>query len=90
MNYKKHIEKVIEFTSSFELRIKQYDLNSNTLQQVLETGKKAAVLAVDAHDTKELIACGGMASGTPKSVQFWAPQDELGYLPVASDKQRKQ
>ncbi|MCH2200170.1 MAG: type II toxin-antitoxin system HipA family toxin [Flavobacteriales bacterium] len=35
-NYKKHIEKVIEFTSSFELRIKQYDLNSNTTQLIVK------------------------------------------------------
>jgi COMPASS component SWD3 len=47
-----------------------YDLQSRLIQQTLE-GHTDAVLAVDAHDTLELIGSGGMAND--KCVRFWAP-----------------
>lgn len=47
-----------------------YDLQSRLIQQSLE-GHTDAVLAVDAHDTLELIGSGGMAND--KCVRFWAP-----------------
>lgn len=48
-----------------------YDVNSRRVSQVLE-GHHDAVLAVAAHDSRELIATGGMTKD--KTVQFWTPQ----------------
>lgn len=47
-----------------------YDLQSRLVRQTLE-GHSDAVLAVDAHDSLELIGSGGMAND--KFVRFWAP-----------------
>ena len=47
-----------------------YDLQSRMIRQTLE-GHQDAVLAVDAHDSMELIGTGGMAND--KVVRFWAP-----------------
>jgi len=47
-----------------------YDLQSRMVRQTLE-GHQDAVLAVDAHDSLELIGSGGMAND--KLVRFWAP-----------------
>ena len=59
-------------TGSETGKILLYDINSRKVHQVLE-GHTDAVLAVDAHDKKELIASGGMTQD--KTVQFWAPQN---------------
>ena len=50
-----------------------YDINSRKIHQVLDGVHTDAVLAVDAHDRKELIASGGMTKD--KTVQFWAPEN---------------
>jgi WD40 repeat protein len=47
-----------------------YDLQSRLSRQTLE-GHTDAVLAVDAHDSVELIGSGGM--GNDRCVRFWAP-----------------
>ena len=47
-----------------------YDLQSRKIRQTLE-GHHDAVLAVDAHDSLELIGSGGMAND--KTVRFWGP-----------------
>jgi len=47
-----------------------YDLQSRHVSQVL-TGHSDAVLAVAAHDKKEVIASGGMSND--KTVRFWVP-----------------
>ena len=47
-----------------------YDLQSRIITQTLE-GHQDSVLAVDAHDSLELIGTGGMAND--KIVRFWAP-----------------
>ena len=47
-----------------------YDLQSRALKQTLE-GHHDAVLAVDAHDSLELIGSGGMTND--KFVRFWGP-----------------
>jgi len=47
-----------------------YDLQSRLVRQTLE-GHHDAVLAVDAHDSLELIGSGGMAND--KFVRFWGP-----------------
>ena len=57
-------------TGSETGKIILYDINSRKVHQVLE-GHTDAVLAVDAHDSQELIVSGGMTND--KTVQFWAP-----------------
>ncbi|CAB9524814.1 WD repeat-containing protein [Seminavis robusta] len=57
-------------TGSETGKIILYDINSRKVHQVLE-GHTDAVLAVDAHESQELIASGGMTQD--KTVQFWAP-----------------
>jgi len=52
-------------------RVHLYDLQSRLARQTLE-GHTDAVLAVDAHDTLELIGSGGMAND--RCVRFWAPR----------------
>ena len=52
-------------------RVHLYDLQSRLARQTLE-GHTDAVLAVDAHDTLELIGSGGMADD--RCVRFWAPR----------------
>jgi COMPASS component SWD3 len=54
-----------------------YDIQSRQVHQVLEKHKDV-VLAVDAHDKKELIASGGMSQD--KTVRFWAPQTDVQKL----------
>ena len=51
-------------------KIYMYDLQSRLIRQTLE-GHHDAVLAVDAHDSLELIGSGGM--GNDKFVRFWGP-----------------
>ena len=51
-------------------KIQLYDLQSRLTRQTLE-GHVDAVLAVDAHDSVELIGSGGM--GNDRCVRFWAP-----------------
>jgi COMPASS component SWD3 len=50
-----------------------YDIQSRKVQQVLDKVHTDVVLAVDAHDSKELIATGGMT--LDRTVRFWAPAD---------------
>jgi COMPASS component SWD3 len=61
-------------TGSETGKIILYDINSRKVHQVLQ-GHTDAVLAVDAHDSQELIASGGMT--LDKTVQFWAPSSYL-------------
>ena len=60
-------------TGSEAGKILMYDINSRKIHQVLDGVHTDAVLAVDAHDRKELIASGGMTKD--KTVQFWAPEN---------------
>jgi COMPASS component SWD3 len=55
-----------------------YDIQSRQVLQELPKVHQDAVLAVDAHDSLELIASGGMSLDC--TVRFWAPQDEAGEL----------
>ena len=48
-----------------------YDLQTRAVKQVLENAHSDACLAVAAHDTKELLATGGMSND--KTVRFWMP-----------------
>ena len=52
-----------------------YDLQSRAVRQVLDGAHKDVVLAVDTHDSMELIASGGMSKD--RTVRFWVPKDEL-------------
>lgn len=52
-----------------------YDLQSRAVNQVLNGVHKDVVLAVDTHDSLELIASGGMSKD--RTVRFWVPKDEL-------------
>ena len=75
-------------TGSETGRIVLYDINSRKVHQVLEGGHTDAVLAVDAHDKKELIASGGMTKD--KTVQFWAPKTEVdSYVGLVSHSNSK-
>ena len=47
-----------------------YDLQSRLIRQTLQGGHNDAVLAVDAHDSLELIGSGGMTKD--KCVRFWS------------------
>jgi COMPASS component SWD3 len=58
-----------------------YDIQTRQVHQVLEKVHKDVVLAVDAHDTKELLASGGMSQD--KTVRFWAPKAEANLLKKA-------
>ena len=51
-------------------KVYMYDLQSRLITQTLE-GHQDAVLAVDAHDSLELIGSGGMSND--KFIRFWAP-----------------
>ena len=51
-----------------------YDIQSRKVHQVLDKVHNDVVLAVDAHDQKELLATGGMTQD--KTVRFWAPKSE--------------
>ena len=51
-----------------------YDIQSRKVHQVLDKVHNDVVLAVDAHDQKELLATGGMTQD--KTVRFWAPKTE--------------
>jgi COMPASS component SWD3 len=55
-----------------------YDIQSRKVHQLLEQVHKDVVLAVDAHDEKELLASGGMSKD--RTVRFWAPEDEAESL----------
>eukprot|EP00980_Cylindrotheca_fusiformis_P004352 scaffold925_cov129-Cylindrotheca_fusiformis.AAC.5 len=55
-----------------------YDIQSRKVHQVLDDVHKDVVLAVDAHDKKELLASGGMSKD--RTVRFWAPEDEAENL----------
>jgi len=55
-----------------------YDIQSRQVLQELPKVHQDAVLAVDAHDTLELIASGGMSEDC--TVRFWAPKDEAGEI----------
>mmetsp|Transcript_3084 Transcript_3084/g.6998 ORF Transcript_3084/g.6998 Transcript_3084/m.6998 type:complete len:290 (+) Transcript_3084:508-1377(+) len=52
-----------------------YDLQSRAVRQVLDGAHKDVVLAIDTHDSMELIASGGMSKD--RTVRFWVPNDEL-------------
>jgi len=54
-------------------KVYMYDLQSRLITQTLE-GHQDAVLAVDAHDSLELIGSGGMSND--KFIRFWAPSRE--------------
>lgn len=51
-----------------------YDLQSRKVHQTLEKMHQDAVLAIDVHDSMELIASGGMTNDC--TVRFWAPDEE--------------
>ncbi len=62
-------------TGSEDGKIYLYDLQSRLIRQTLE-GHHDAVLAVDAHDSLELIGSGGLANDKYIKlgyVRFWAP-----------------
>ena len=58
-----------------------YDIQSRQVHQVLEKVHKDVVLAVDAHDKRELLASGGMSQD--RTVRFWAPREEAQNLKKA-------
>uniref|UniRef100_A0A6S8VLB2 WDR5-like beta-propeller domain-containing protein n=1 Tax=Ditylum brightwellii TaxID=49249 RepID=A0A6S8VLB2_9STRA len=58
-------------TGSEDGRIFLYDLQSRQVRQILNGGHSDAVLAVDAHDTREIICSGGMSND--RSIKFWMP-----------------
>jgi COMPASS component SWD3 len=70
-------------TGSENGQIYIYDLQSQKVRQILE-GHSDAVLAVSTHDSSELIASGGMTAD--KTVQFWAPKNNV---PTLDLKKRK-
>ena len=51
-----------------------YDIQSRKVHQKLEKVHDDVVLAVDAHDSIELLASGGMSEDC--TVRFWAPKEE--------------
>lgn len=55
-----------------------YDIQSRKVHQRLPKAHRDAVLAVDVHDTLELIASGGMSEDC--TVRFWAPAKEATNL----------
>ena len=55
-----------------------YDIQSRRVHQLLEEVHKDVVLAVDAHDSLELLASGGMSKD--RTVRFWAPKGEVSNL----------
>lgn len=61
-----------------------YDVQSRKVHQNLEQVHKDAVLAVDAHDSMELLASGGMSKD--RTVRFWMPKDDVG---MATKRPRK-
>ena len=65
-------------TGSESGHIVLYDIQSREVHQELPKVHQDAVLAVDAHDSLELIASGGMSLDC--TVRFWAPTDELKRL----------
>jgi COMPASS component SWD3 len=69
-NYCRRRARSCVISGSEDGKVYLYDLQSRLIQQTLE-GHTDAVLAVDAHDTLELIGSGGMAND--KCVRFWAP-----------------
>ena len=58
-------------TGSEDGNVYLYDLQTRAVKQVLENAHSDACLAVAAHDTKELLATGGMSND--KTVRFWMP-----------------
>jgi COMPASS component SWD3 len=69
-NYCRRRARSCVISGSEDGKVYLYDLQSRLIQQTLEAHTDA-VLAVDAHDTLELIGSGGMAND--KCVRFWAP-----------------
>lgn len=55
-----------------------YDIQSRKVHQLLEKVHTDVVLAVDAHDSLELLASGGMSEDC--TVRFWAPSEETSNL----------
>lgn len=55
-----------------------YDIQSRKVHQTLDKVHTDAVLAVDVHESLELIASGGMSEDC--TVRFWAPNDEATSL----------
>ena len=51
-------------------KVRLYDLQTRMVRQTLDGHGGDAILAVDAHDTHELIGSGGMTKD--KTVRFWA------------------
>ncbi|KAL3923347.1 MAG: hypothetical protein SGILL_001714 [Bacillariaceae sp.] len=51
-----------------------YDVQSRRVHQLLEQVHKDVVMAVDAHDSMELLASGGMSKD--RTVRFWMPKDQ--------------
>ena len=58
-------------TGSEDGKVHVYDLQTRNTRQVLD-GHKDACLAVATHDTKEIIASGGMSND--RLVKFWVPK----------------
>jgi len=58
-------------TGSEDGKIHVYDLQTRTTRQVLD-GHKDACLAVATHDSKDIIASGGMSND--RTVKFWVPK----------------
>eukprot|EP00538_Stauroneis_constricta_P009170 CAMPEP_0119561440 /NCGR_PEP_ID=MMETSP1352-20130426/17637_1 /TAXON_ID=265584 /ORGANISM="Stauroneis constricta, Strain CCMP1120" /LENGTH=374 /DNA_ID=CAMNT_0007609649 /DNA_START=3 /DNA_END=1127 /DNA_ORIENTATION=+ len=50
-----------------------YDIQSRKVHQVLDKMHRDVVLAIDAHDTKEIIASGGMSKD--RKIRFWCPKE---------------
>ena len=69
-------------TGSEDGKVYLYDLNSTKTTQILE-GHKDAVLAVSCHDSKEIIATGGMTND--RTVRFWAPKSQMYQYAVATN-----
>lgn len=61
-------------TGSESGRVVLYDIQSRKVHQELEKVHNDVVLAVDAHESIELLASGGMSNDC--TVRFWAPKEE--------------
>mmetsp|Transcript_26346 Transcript_26346/g.39489 ORF Transcript_26346/g.39489 Transcript_26346/m.39489 type:complete len:546 (-) Transcript_26346:86-1723(-) len=62
-------------TGSEDGNVYVYDLQTRNVKQVLKNAHSDACLAVAAHDSKELLASGGMSND--KTVRFWIPKSIL-------------